>query len=103
MEITERVDIGENVETTIKENLGTDENKEKDTEKVKYKNAKKTKSLKEKMKCKVLVYNPLKHFVILSIDGYGVRFDGVTEDPGKEVEIEFSGRIGMPGFMVEMK
>jgi len=101
MELNEYNNIDKN--TVLEENSETVDTIEKDTEKVKNKNTKKNMPSKEIVKCKVLNFNKIQHFVIISIDGCGVRIDDVDNDPGTEINIEVSGKIGTPEFKAEMK
>ena len=77
---------------------------EKDTEKVekKYKKSR-PKPIKKTKVCKVLNYIYREKFVVISFDGYGIRINGVAENPGDEVTVEYVGEIGKPGFKIEMK
>lgn len=75
---------------------------EKVKEKVEKKNRNKkpTKSTKE---CKVLAFIKAQHFMIISFDGFGIRIDGIDDDPGETVMVEYSGKISTPDFKIEIK
>ena len=90
----------------MKDNKSENEILEKDTEKVikKYNSTKnKTKRTKRTKKCKVLSYIDYKNFIIISFDGVGIRINGITEYPGDEVTVEYSGTVGKSDFKLEMK
>ncbi len=53
--------------------------------------------------CDVLVYNAAKESIIISFDGFGYEFKNVTKDPGKNVSVKYSGKIGTPNFKLELK
>lgn len=86
----------ENIEAEIS---APDEKVKEKVEK-KNRNKKPTKSTKE---CEVLTYIKSQHFIIISFDGSGIRIDGIDNDPGKTVFVEYSGKVGTPDFKIEIK
>lgn len=88
------------------ENVITNKPKKRSTEKVnnKYNITKNKQNPTKKIKkCKVVSYIWHKNFIIVSFDGHNLRIDGITENPGDEVTIEYTGTVGEPGFSFEMK
>ena len=75
---------------------------EKVKEKVEKKNRNK-KPTKPTKECKVLSYIKSQHFIIISFDGNGIRIDGVENDPGETVTVEYSGKLGTPDLNIEIK
>lgn len=100
--MTKEIEI-ENIEKD--ENIVVTDDVTEETEKVHKKERKTTPKKKSKIKkVAVLVYAKNEKFIIVKFDEKrNLRIDGIEENPGKQIMIEYDGTPGTSDFKVSVK